>query len=91
MAAIHLEKPHHLGRDEAIKRMHQMEPELAQKYGVKLDWMDGQASVRASSLSGKISVGDDLVAIHLDLGLKLRLLMGKIRSALDAQVTRALA
>jgi putative polyhydroxyalkanoate system protein len=91
MATIHLEKPHHLGRDEAARRLHELEPELARKYGVKLNWGNGGAAVKASGLTGEIAVSEATVSIDLNLGLKLRLLAGRIKNELDKTVAKALA
>ncbi len=91
MGNIQIKKPHHLDRGEAHRRVEQMEPELKQKYGVQLEWHGDQADVHASKLSGHLVVGDSQLSLDLKLGLPLVPLQGKIRTALNQQLDRALA
>jgi putative polyhydroxyalkanoate system protein len=91
MASIQINKPHHLGRGEAHRRIEAMEPKLQQEYGVTLDWDGDRANVRASSVSGELVVDDDELRVQLKLGLALLPVQGKIRSTLDQQLDQALA
>jgi len=91
MGSIQIKKNHHLGRTEAHRRVEKLEPELEKKYGVHLDWHGDRADVRASKLSGELVVDDSQLLVSLKFGLALVPLQGKIRSALDQQLTRALA
>jgi putative polyhydroxyalkanoate system protein len=68
-----------------------MEPELKNKFGVQLDWHGDRADVKASRLSGQLVVDDALVSLDLSLGLPLVPMQGKIRSALEQRIQRALS
>jgi putative polyhydroxyalkanoate system protein len=91
MGTIHIQKPHHLGREEAHRRVEKLEPELKDKYGVQLHWHGDRADVKASRVSGQLVVDDSQLSIDLKLGLPLVLVQGKIRSSLEQQLARALA
>ena len=91
MADIKIEKAHHLGREEAHRRLQQIETELNQKYGVKLDWQGDQAQVHARGISGLIVVEDERVSVDLKLGLPLWPIQGKLRSEIQQRVDRTLS
>jgi putative polyhydroxyalkanoate system protein len=91
MGNIKIQKPHHLGREEAHRRVEQMEPELKDKYGVKLDWHGDRADVKSSKLSGQLVVDDNQLSLDVNLRLPLMPLQGKIRTALEQRIHRALA
>jgi putative polyhydroxyalkanoate system protein len=91
MGNIQIKKTHPLGREEAHRRVQQLEPELKSKYGVQLDWHGDQADVKASRVSGSLVVDDQAVTIDLQLGLPLLPVRGRIQSALEQQVARALS
>jgi putative polyhydroxyalkanoate system protein len=91
MGTIQIRKSHRLGRREAHRRIQALEPELNQKYGVRLAWQGERADVRASKLSGQLVVDDSQLSVDLRLGLTLVPVQAKIRSALEQQLERALS
>ena len=91
MSEIRIEKNHTLGKSEAHKRVVNMEPKLKERYGVKLDWRGDEAEVKGTGVTGKLSVADGRIAIDIKLGLLLRPMAGKIRTALERQLDQALA
>jgi putative polyhydroxyalkanoate system protein len=90
MGSIQIKKQHHLGRTEAHRRVEALEPELKHKYGVHLDWHGDRADVTASRLSGQLVIDDSQLWVSLKVGLALVPLQGRIRSALERQLERAL-
>jgi putative polyhydroxyalkanoate system protein len=91
MPEIKIQTAHNLGREEAHRRVQQVETELNQKYGVKFDWQGDRAEVHAKGLSGLIVVEDERVAVDLKLGLALIPLQGKLRSEVKERMDRALS
>ena len=88
MAHIDIEKDHQLGRDEARKRLREMENKLKERYGVSLAWRGDEADVKATGVTGTINIEENKVAINLTLGLMVRPLAGRIREAMERhQVT----
>ncbi len=92
MAEIKIERSHTLGKDEARKRVGDLEPKLKEKYGVELAWKNnGEAQVKGTGVTGTLRVADEAVHIDLKLGMLLRPMASKIRSALEHQIDQALA
>jgi putative polyhydroxyalkanoate system protein len=91
MAKISIHQGHHLGKDEAHRRLEKLQAGLKKKYGIEVEWRGDEADIKASKLSGKIVVNEAAVDIDLKLGLALSVLQGRIRSALAEEVHRALA
>jgi putative polyhydroxyalkanoate system protein len=91
MAEIKIDRNHTLGQAEAQKRVTDLAPKLKEKYGVELAWKgDGEAQVKGTGVTGTLRVAAEAVHIDLKLGLLLRPMAGKIRSALEHQIDKAL-
>ena len=91
MAEIKIERNHTLGKNEAQKRVSELEPKLKEKYGVELAWKgNGEAQVKGTGVSGTLRVAEAAVHIDLKLGMLLRPMASKIRSALEHQIDKAL-
>lgn len=90
MSEIKIQRSHKLGRDEAHRRVSELAPKLKSKYGVELDWSGDEARVKGTGVSGTLLVAADKVAVDLKLGLLMRPMAGKIRTALETQIDKAL-
>lgn len=91
MAEIRIERNHQLGKREAHRRLAEIEPKLKEKYGVELTWAGDHAQVKGTGVSGQLSLGEERLALDLKIGLLLRPMAGKIRTALERQIDQALA
>ena len=92
MAEIKIERNHTLGKNEAQKRVSELEPKLKEKYGVHLEWQpDGTAKVKGTGVTGSLALGADSLDLEIKLGLLLKPMSGRIRGALEHQIDKALA
>jgi putative polyhydroxyalkanoate system protein len=90
MSDIDIEREHKLGREEARKRLNEMEEKLKERYGVKLAWRGDGADVKGTGVTGTIAIADAKVSINLKLGLLVKPLSSKIREAMERQLDKAL-
>jgi len=90
MSTIHIERSHQLDIDSARAQLVEIEPMLRERYGIALDWSGADATIRGSGVSGSVHLGADVVRLDLKLGFVLRPLAGKIRSAVEAELDKAL-
>ena len=90
MANIDIERTHTLGLDEVRKRVAQMEEKLKDRYGVRLSWRGDEADVKASGVTGTLSIAEAKVSINLKLGLMMKPLAGKLRESMEKQLDKAL-
>jgi hypothetical protein len=58
---------------------------------VQLDWHGDRADVKASRIAGQLVVDDSQLSIKLQVGLALLPVRGRIRSALEQRIVRALS
>ena len=92
MAKLSIEQAHSLPLDEVKKRLQELADRLSTKYGIDANWIsDREASLKRTGVSGKIHVGDDKVAVLLDLSFALLPLKGKISERIERELKSALA
>jgi len=90
MANIHIKRNHNLGLNEAKQRMDQIAGSLQDKLDAKWAWKGNQLSFTRSGASGSVNVADDSVEFNIKLGLMLTPLKGKVESAINEELDKAL-
>jgi putative polyhydroxyalkanoate system protein len=92
MAKVSIEQAHALPLDEVKKRLQELADRLAAKYGIDAKWTgEREASLKRTGVSGKITVGDNKVAVLLDLSFALLPVKGKIEDRIKRELVAALA
>jgi putative polyhydroxyalkanoate system protein len=92
MAKVSIEQAHALPLDEVKKRLQELADRLAAKYGIDAKWTgEREASLKRTGVSGKITVGDDKVAVLLDLSFALIPVKGRIEDRIKRELVAALA
>ncbi len=92
MAKLNIEQAHALPLDEVKRRLEELANRLAAKYGIDAKWTsDREASLKRTGVSGKIQVGEDKVAVLLDLSFALLPMKGKIAERIERELKSALA
>lgn len=92
MAKLTIEQPHALPIDEVKRRLQELADRLSAKYGIDAKWTsDREASLKRTGVSGTIKVGEDKVAVLLDLSFALLPMKGKIQERIARELKSALA
>jgi len=92
MAKLNIEQTHSLPLDEVKKRLQELADRLAAKYGIDARWTsEREAALKRTGVSGTIKVGDDKVAVLLDLSFALLPLKSKIQERIERELKSALA
>jgi len=90
MANIHIKRNHDLGLSEAKQRVDQIASSLQDKLDAKWAWKGNKLSFTRSGASGSVDVADDSVEFNIKLGLMLTPLKGKVESAINEELDKAL-
>jgi putative polyhydroxyalkanoate system protein len=92
MAKLSIEQAHALPIDEVKKRLQELADRLSAKYGIDAKWTsDREASLKRTGVSGIIKVGEDKVAVLLDLSFALIPMKGKIQERIAKELKSCLA
>jgi putative polyhydroxyalkanoate system protein len=92
MAKLNIEQAHALPLDEVKRRLQELADRLSAKYGIDARWTsDREATLKRTGVSGTIKVGDDKVAVLLDLSFALIPMKGKIQERIARELKSALA
>jgi len=92
MAKLNIEQAHALPLDEVKRRLQDLAERLSAKYGIDAKWTsDREASLKRTGVSGTIKVGEDKVAVLLDLSFALLPMKGKIQERIARELKSALA
>ena len=92
MAKLTIEQAHALPIDEVKRRLQELADRLSAKYGIDAKWTsEREASLKRTGVSGTIKVGDDKVAVLLDLSFALLPMKGKIQERIARELKSALA
>jgi len=92
MAKLSIEQAHSLPLDEVKKRLTELAERLAAKYGIDARWVsDREASLKRTGVTGKIQVGEDKVAVLLDISFALIPMKGRIQDRIQRELKSALA
>ncbi len=90
MSTLCIERDCSLAPADARKQLADVEPMLRERYGIHLAWQGSEAKITGTGVSGTVRLDSGSVRVEIKLGLLLRPLAGKIRSALEAQLDKAL-
>lgn len=92
MAKLNIEQAHALPIDEVKRRLQELADRLSAKYGIDAKWTsDREATLKRTGVSGVIKVGEDKVAVLLDLSFALLPMKGKIQERIARELKSALA
>ena len=92
MAKLSIEQAHALPIDEVKKRLQELADRLSAKYGIDAKWTsDREASLKRTGVSGIIKVGEDKVAVLLDLSFALIPMKGRIQERIAKELKSCLA
>ncbi|HEX6836518.1 MAG TPA: polyhydroxyalkanoic acid system family protein [Polyangia bacterium] len=92
MAKLNIEQAHALPLDEVKRRLQELADRLSAKYGIDAKWTsDREATLKRTGVSGLIKVGEDKVAVLLDLSFALLPMKGKIQERIARELKSALA
>jgi len=92
MAKLNIEQSHALPIDEVKRRLQELADRLSAKYGIDARWTsDREAALKRTGVSGTIKVGDDKVAVLLDLSFALIPMKGKIQERIARELKSALS
>ena len=71
MATIHIKRKHHLGHDEARKRLEEIARELKKKLNADYAWKGESLQFKRSGASGSIDLSDEFIELNIKLGMML--------------------
>lgn len=92
MANLSIEQAHSLPLDEVRKRLTELSERLSAKYGIDAHWIsEREASLKRIGVSGKIQVGENTVAVLLDLSFALIPMKSRIQERIQRELKSALA
>lgn len=91
MANIRIKRKHNLGRDEVRKRIDKITGRLQDKLEATISWKGNTLNFKRSGVSGSLDVGENYLDCEIKLGMLLTPLKGKIESALNEEIDKALS
>ena len=83
MASIVVRRHHDLGMAKARKLAQSIARRLKNDFGGSYEWNGDVLRFKRTGASGSLTVGDDSVRVHVDLGLLLR----PLRSRIERNIT----
>ena len=92
MAKLTIEQAHALPIDEVKRRLQELADRLSAKYGIDAKWTsEREASLKRTGVSGTLNIGENKVAVLLDLSFALLPMKGKIQERIERELKSALA
>ncbi len=96
MAAIEISRKHNLSADVIREKLDALRAKLKEKFSIDSNWdSDNKATVAGSGLTsglkGSVDFTDTDINAAIDLPWKLKLMKGKIQSALEGELDKLLA
>ncbi|BAU77000.1 polyhydroxyalkanoic acid system family protein [Metapseudomonas furukawaii] len=91
MARIHVERPHHLGREAVREKAEKLAERLAREYDVRYQWRGDTLEFKRSGADGEIEVNDAKVRVEVKLGLLLSAMSGSIKREIEKALDEYLA
>lgn len=88
MASIKMQRRLNMSHEEALVKVEEAADKLAEKYGLAINWLDGQASIRGPGVDGSIKVADSVMDLNLELGFLASPFKSKIEAAIDEYFQR---
>jgi putative polyhydroxyalkanoate system protein len=92
MPKVDIEIPHGLSVEDARARLEKLTPKIEQEYAARCRW-EGERRMLVSrkGLNVTMDIEPDRVRVHMELGLLLGALSGRIRDGITRQLSELLA
>ena len=84
---MRIQKKHHLGKEEARKRVADVADELCNQYGLTSSWAGDDLKFTGTGVNGCIAVSEQRVDVEVKLGFALLMMSGTIRSSIEGALT----
>ena len=91
MALIHIEREHHLTREQARAKVEEFAQNLQDEFKIKHAWDGDVMRFKRSGAAGMIAVDDKTVDVKIKLGIALRPMRGKIEKAIHKSLDKVKA
>jgi putative polyhydroxyalkanoate system protein len=88
MPTVSMQKKLNMTNDEALVKVEEAADQLAEKYGLMINWLDNCASIRGPSVDGTLKVEDSVMDLRLELGMLAAPFKGKIEAAVEEYFQR---
>lgn len=82
MALIHIQRAHHLTREQARAKVEEFAQSLQGEFKVKHAWDGDVMRFKRTGASGMLAIGDNAVDVKIKLGIALAPIKGKIEKAI---------
>ena len=86
MPNIDIQRPHHLGRDQARRLVEDLAARMQAKLDIETQWRDDTLLFSRSGIDGSIEVGSDSIRVRAKLGM----LMAAFKPMLEQEIHRRL-
>lgn len=83
MSIIHRSRAHSLSLDAARAAAEEIAQQLADKYGIRYEWVGSVIHFKGAGAKGKLTVRHAQMEILIELSLMLRPLKGRIEGAVE--------
>lgn len=83
MPTVSMQKNLNMSNEAALLKVEEAAEQLAEKYGLMINWVGNQASIRGPSVDGSVVVADGVMDLRLELGLLAAPFKGKIEAAVE--------
>jgi putative polyhydroxyalkanoate system protein len=84
---IRIHREHHLGKDEARKRVADVADELCNQYGLSSSWAGDDLKFTGTGVNGCIVVSEQRVDVEVKLGFALSMMSRTIRNSIEGALT----
>ncbi|MBN2496160.1 MAG: polyhydroxyalkanoic acid system family protein [Deltaproteobacteria bacterium] len=91
MPKIEMERSHRLSVDEARAKVDSLVADLEKRYGLKCSWAGNRLSFQRTGVKGHVDVGEDRVAVLVDLSMVLGALKSKVEQRLKSKMDEEFA
>lgn len=88
MPTVKMHKKLNMSNEEALQKVEEAAEQLAEKYGLSINWLDNHASIRGPSVTGSVKVEDSEMDLQLELGMLAAPFKGKIEAAVEEYFQR---
>ncbi len=91
MAKINITRSHSLDMPTLKSKIEDVMGAMATKYDLKWSWKgDSEMEIKRSGLNGTVKLDDSNIDIHIDLGMLLSALKGKIEEGINKELDKHL-
>ncbi len=88
MAKIHVQREHHLTREQARAQVEELASRLERELKVQHAWEGDVMRFKRAGASGEIAIDDKTVDVKVELGMVLTPMKGKIERAILANLDK---